>query len=482
MESQGKSRGPIESTDSPTASDIWDDVRQDLCGSIGVDSVDRWMDGLSLHLGKPGEYFLVAPTLFIRDYVKENFGEAMVNSFSSRIADPHKIRFTVDSSGKNGKGRSQGSSKGGQGRSGRGRSESTLGASTQKANGAPGFPRSKRFVFDSFVVGRANQLAFASAQELAGIDSPSYHPFLLYLYSEGAQGKTHLLHAIGEAFEHAGSERRLRYLSADQFTSEYVLAVKANSAFQFKKDLHDCDLLLVDDIQVMAGRERTEQEFLIFLDAMISADRRVAITGNGPPSMLQGLDSRIRSRLAGGLALEILPPDAALRRDFALHLLETGRDGIPDIDIDEKVADMLAERLPADYRVIQGAVLRLLAEARLTFEPINCALVLDRLADLLRQVRPDLSVRVISEAAARHCGMTVAELSSKRRDRSALRARQLTCYLARKHTLESLTAIGRQIGGRSHATVLHAIQRAEEEAAGGRLAADISAVERALGA
>ncbi len=462
MDLQGKTRASSEATDSPSVAEIWNGVRKDLQRRIGADTVRCWIDRLSLHSTSRGSYVLVAPTVFTRNYVREHFGDAMLDSLASRVPNAEDISFTV----KRGKG---------------GKDDSASGE--QAAAASPAEAWTSRYSFETFVVGRANQLACASARDLAGAEPPSYRPSLLYLHAEGAQGKTHLLHAIGGAFREACPQGRLRCMTAEQFTVEFVQSLQTKSAIQFKKDMHACDLLLVDNIQAIAGRERTEQEFLTLLDALISSDRRIAITGNAPPSGLAGLEAGIRSRLAGGLAVEIRPPDAVLRRDFALRQLEDGRSSIPGIAIDGDIAELLAERLPADLRVIQGAVLRLLAEARLAGEAISRDLVVDRLADLLQQARRGYGVGEICEATARHLGIAVEEIVSKRRDRAVLRARQLACYLARKHTGESLTVIGRQMGGRSHATVLHAIRKAEaEEAVGGRLGHDLRAIERSLGA
>lgn len=459
MDLQGKIPASGKATDSLSVNEIWSAVRQDLQHSIGTDTVRCWIDRLSLQLTKRGSYVLVAPTVFTRNYVREHFGDEMLHSLSVWVPNAQDISFTVE----------------------RGKDGPAPGRTA--AQSTPAERRTSRYRFETFVVGRANQLACASARDLAGAEPPSYRPSLLYLHAEGAHGKTHLLHAIGEAFREACPQGSLRCMTAEQFTVEFVQSLRSKSVLQFKKEMHACDLLLIDNIQAIAGRKHTEQEFLTLLEALTSSDRRIAITGNAPPSGLAGLEAGIRSRLAGGLAVEIRPPDAAMRREFALRHLEEGCSSIPGIAIDEDVAGLLADRLPADLRVMQGAVLRLLAEARLAGEAISRDLVLDRLTDLLQQARRGYSVGDICEAAARHLGVAVEDMVSKRRDRAVLRARQLACYLARKHTGESLTMIGRQMGGRSHATVLHAIRKAEaEEAAGGRLAHDLRVVERALGA
>lgn len=313
-----------------------------------------------------------------------------------------------------------------------------------------------RHAFDDFVVGESNRLAFSAAQAMAAEAQPRFSP--LFLYGGTGQGKTHLLHAIAAAFSAHAPGAQVLYMSAERFMMEFVNAMRANETMAFKARLRAARLLLIDDIQFIAGKGSTQEEFLHTINELIDSGARIVITADRAPQMLESVDPRILSRLAGGLVADILPADLDLR----LAILEAKRIVAGDPPMPDAVIDFLARSIRSNIRELEGAFNKLVAYGQLTGRSIDLDFAQAMLADAVRANARRITVDEIQKACAAHYKIDAAEMRSKRRARAVARPRQVAMYLAKKMTPRSLPEIGRIFGGRDHSTVIHAVRTIEQ--------------------
>ncbi len=332
-----------------------------------------------------------------------------------------------------------------------------------------------RHHFDQFVTGESNRLAFSAAQGLAGEAAPRFSP--LFIHGGTGQGKTHLLHAIAAAFSGHSPAAPVLYMSAERFMMEFVNAMRANETMAFKARLRAARLLLIDDIQFIAGKGSTQEEFLHTINDLIDTGARIAVTADRPPQMLDGVDPRILSRLAGGLVADIQP--AAL--DLRLAILEAKRAVAGDPPVPDVVIDFLASAIRSNIRELEGAFNKLIAYGQLTGRQIDLEFAQTMLADAVRANARRITVDEIQKACAAHYRIDPSEMRSKRRARAVARPRQVAMYLAKKMTPRSLPEIGRIFGGRDHSTVIHAVRTIEDlRQTNPDIDADIRALQRQL--
>ncbi len=337
-----------------------------------------------------------------------------------------------------------------------------------------------RHDFASFIVGDSNRLAHSAALAVAATDKPLFNP--LYIHGGTGQGKTHLLHAIAGAFGAAHGGGPIIYLSAEKFMMEFVNAMRANATMDFKARLRSARLLLIDDVQFIAGKGSTQEELLHTLNELVDRGARIVISADRPPSLLDGVDARIVSRLAGGLVADIQAPTLELRlailqaRAAAVHAARGGAVIVPDI-----VIDFLARAIRSNVRELEGALNKLVAYAQLTGRPIDLDFAQAMLADAVRANARRITIDEIQKACAAHYRIDHAEMRSQRRARAVARPRQIAMYLAKKMTPRSLPEIGRIFGGRDHSTVIHAVKTIEAlRAANPDIDADVRAIQRVL--
>ncbi|WP_145073962.1 chromosomal replication initiator protein DnaA [Sphingobium wenxiniae] len=332
-----------------------------------------------------------------------------------------------------------------------------------------------RHRFDEFVTGDSNHLAFSAAQAMAGVEQPRFTP--LFLHGGTGQGKTHLLHAAATAFSAHSPSAQVLYMSAERFMMEFVNAMRANETMAFKARLRAARLLLIDDIQFIAGKGSTQEEFLHTINDLIDAGARIIVTADRAPQMLDGIDARILSRLAGGLVADIQPADLDLR----LAILEGKRAVAGDPPVPDAVIDFLARSIRSNVRELEGAFNKLVAYGQLTGRAIDLEFAQGMLADAVRANARRITVDEIQKACAAHYRIDPAEMRSKRRARAVARPRQVAMYLAKKMTPRSLPEIGRIFGGRDHSTVIHAVRTIEDlRQSNPDIDADIRALQRQL--
>jgi chromosomal replication initiator protein len=343
-----------------------------------------------------------------------------------------------------------------------------------------GSPLDKRLNFSTFLVGRSNQLAFASAQDVAFAaagETLRFNP--LYVHASVGLGKTHLLQAIAHAA--TAAKRRVIYLTAEKFMHGFVCALKAETAIAFKEKLRAIDILVIDDVQFLQGKS-IQQEFCHTLNALIDARRQIVIAADRPPADLESLDERVRSRFAGGLCVEMGALDENLRIKLLEARVAAARLLHPNFELSPAVLTYVASVIQTNGRDLDGAVNRLVAHASLTGLPISVETAEATIRDLVRTREPKrVKIEDIQKLVASHYNVTKADILSARRTANVVRPRQIAMYLAKMLTPRSLPEIGRRFGGRDHTTVLHAVRKIEALAgADARLLEEIDLLKRLL--
>jgi chromosomal replication initiator protein len=318
-----------------------------------------------------------------------------------------------------------------------------------------GAPINPGFTFDSFVEGKSNQLAKAAAIQVAGNPGKAYNP--LFIYGGVGLGKTHLMHAVANKLKERNSEARLAYVHSERFVSDMVKSLQHNTINDFKTAYRSLDALMIDDIQFFAGKDRSQEEFFHTFNALLESQQQVILTCDRYPKEVDGLEERLKSRFGWGLTVAIEPPEletcvAILMSKAAAAL----------VDLPEEVAFFVAKRIRSNVRELEGALRRVVATSEFTGRPITLDLVKEALRDVLALQEKLVTVENIQKTVAEYYKIRIADLLSKRRNRSIARPRQVAMALAKELTNHSLPEIGDAFGGRDHTTVLHACRRVKE--------------------
>ena len=306
--------------------------------------------------------------------------------------------------------------------------------------------------FESFVLGKANQLARAAAQQICDNPGSSYNPF--FLYGGVGLGKTHLIHAIGNNILERNSSASIRYIHAEAYVSDVVRAYQRKAFEEFKKTYHSLDILLIDDIQFFAGKSRTQEEFFYAFEALIGAKNQIIITSDTYPTELGGIDNRLISRFGSGLTVAIEPPELEMR--VAILLKKAERENLP---LTEESAFFIAKHLRSNVRELEGALQKIIAFCTFHNKPPSLDIVREALKDLLSLHRSAITIDMIQKTVAEFFKLKIGDMYSKRRPASIAVPRQIAMYLSKELTQKSLPEIGYAFGGRDHTTVLHAVRK-----------------------
>lgn len=309
--------------------------------------------------------------------------------------------------------------------------------------------------FENFVSGKANQMAWSAALQIVEHPGTQYNP--LFLYGGVGLGKTHLLHAAGNALRQRNPDMRVRYIHAQDYFDEMVRGIQKKSLVEFKAKYHTLDLLLVDDIQFLGGKDRTQEEFFYTFEALLTARKQLILTCDSYPKEMSGMEERLVSRFGSGLIVEIEPPELEMRVAILLKKAETSAERLP-----EEVAFFIAKHMRSNVRELEGALLRVMAYARFRSKPISAELAREALKDIIALNRAPVSIESIQKTVSDFYKMKVADMYSKRRPAHIARARQIAMYLAKELTQKSFPEIGEAFGGRDHTTVMHAVKRVAE--------------------
>jgi chromosomal replication initiator protein len=309
-----------------------------------------------------------------------------------------------------------------------------------------------KYTFDTFVVGSCNQFAHAAARAVAGAPAKAYNPF--FLYGGVGLGKTHLMQAVGHMIKHNWRDMRLAYVSSEGFTNDVINSLRYDRMYSFREKYRNIDVLLMDDIEFLAGKERTVEEFFHTFNALYEAQKQVVFSCDCPPKDIPGLEERLRSRFAWGLTADLQPPDLETKRAILAKKCEAQGVTLPD-----EVSDFVAHKIKSSIRDLEGALTRLVAYSSLTGAEISVSMAQQVLKSLVDLGERRVSIENIQRAVCQEFGLTLPQLKSKNNSHPIAHPRQLAMYLAKELTTASLPQIGREFGGKHHTTVLHSINK-----------------------
>lgn len=445
--------------------DCWGRIRSELLSSLGKDAFTNWIDPLEL-LEAGGRVALFSvPTSFIGNWVSRNYGESILGMLRAEGLKVERLDFRTVTAKPVGPAAEK--------------VATSYAASAAPVVDLPGSPLDTRFTFDSFVVGKPNELAHAAARRVAEGGQVTFNP--LFLYGGVGLGKTHLMHAIAWETQALRPEARVLYLSAEQFMYRFVQALRFKDMHSFKEQFRSVDVLMVDDVQFIAGKNSTQDEFFHTFNALVDQGKQIVISADRAPGEIEGLEERIRSRLQWGLVVDLHPTDYELRLGILQSKAETQLKTMPDVQMDAGVLEFLAHRISSNVRVLEGALTRLFAFASLVGREINLDMTQECLADILRASERKVTVEEIMRQVADHYNLRMSDLLSPRRARSVARPRQVAMFLSKMLTSKSLPDIGRRFGGRDHTTVIHAVKKVEElKMTDSQIAEDVELLRRML--
>jgi chromosomal replication initiator protein len=309
-----------------------------------------------------------------------------------------------------------------------------------------------KYTFESFVVGSCNQFAHAAAQAVADMPSKTYNP--LYVYGGVGLGKTHLMHAIGHLIKGRNSSLRLTYISSEKFMNELINAIRYDKTINFRERYRTIDVLLMDDIQFLAGKERTQEEFFHTFNALYDSQKQIVISSDCAPREIPTLEERLHSRFEWGLIADIQPPDLETKVAILKRKAENEK-----IDLPDDVALFIASKIKSNIRELEGSLVRLVAYASLKGLKIELSVAQEILRNIIEDDTTGVSIEVIQKAVAQHYDLKISDLKSKNNSRSIAVPRQVAMYLCKTLTKSSLPEIGREFGGKHHTTVLHSINK-----------------------
>jgi len=463
----------VEPSAEQTASDVWTRVKRRLRAELGEDIFASWFGRLELDAVVEGCAYLTVPTRFLKSWIESHYSDRVLAIYRAEASDVERVVIGV----RNTLGREAAPARrAGEPTRPAAPAAATLAGSPPEGASKPfmapapeprgeasdlgGAPLDPRLTFESFIIGRSNALAHAAADRVSQSQNGQviYNP--LYLHAGVGLGKTHLLHAVGHAVRSQG--RRVIYLTADRFMYGFVASLKAQTSLAFKERLRGIDLLIIDDVQFIQGKQ-IQQEFGHTLNSLIDAGRQIVVAADRPPADLESLDERVRSRLAGGLVVEVGALDEALRASILTTRIESLKTVHPTFEVGPSVVSYVARAITANGRDLEGAVNRLLAHATLTGSAITLETAEAAIRDLVRNREPKrVKIEDIQKLVASRYNVSRSDILSERRTAAVVRPRQIAMYLSKVLTLRSLPEIGRRFGGRDHTTVLHAVRKIEK--------------------
>ena len=312
-----------------------------------------------------------------------------------------------------------------------------------------------RFTFSNFIVGKPNELAFAAARRVSEADDVPFNP--LFLYGGVGLGKTHLMHAIAHEIKGRKPLRRVIYMSAEKFMYYFIKALRFKNTVAFKEQFRNVDVLMIDDVQFISGKDSTQEEFFHTFNALIDQNKQLIISADKSPQDLEGIEERMRSRLGWGLVADIHP----LTYELRLGILQAKEEKL-SARISPSILEFLAHKITSNVRELEGALNRLAAFSSLVGREINLDMVQDLLKDLLKSSQRKVNIEEIQKKVSQHFNIKMSDMSSARRSRTIARPRQIAMYLSKNLTSRSLPEIGRRFGNRDHTTVIHAVKKVEE--------------------
>ncbi len=422
-----------------TLLDVWQKAQPSIKTAIGEMSYDTWFSNLKA-VDRGGSITLQAPDEFFKNWIVEHYAATIQRCLTNEGAGIVSVDFEVNAEIL------------------KGPTQEKLNRLERHFDAGPdkGHNVNPRFLFDNFVVGPSNRFAFAAAQAVAESPAKAYNP--LFIYGPVGLGKTHLMQAITQEVQSRHPNLKICYISSEKFTNELINAIRHRSGEAFRQKYRNIDVLLIDDIHFIAGKESTQEEFFHTFNALHDARKQIIICSDRPPKEIANLEERLVSRFAWGLITDIQPPDYETRVAILKKKLELESVRVPD-----DVVTFIAAEIKTNIRELEGAMIRVVAYSLLEEKPITLQVAKNVLKDMVRETVKTISVEMVQKEVASYFNIHVADLKTKKRHKNIILPRQVAMYLARKLTTHSLPEIGGAFGGKDHTTILHAFKKIEAE-------------------
>ena len=414
---------------------VWDDCLTILKSDLTESQFNTWIKPLSVIEDEEAQSLtLLAPNKFVVNWVQKNYLEKIKTVASKRLEGKATVAISIGDEPY---------------------SNSSLPLQKDKVVTPVGSPLNSRYVFDNFVGGKSNQLARAAALQITENPGISYNPF--FIYGGVGLGKTHLMQSVGNAIKEKHQDKKVAYVHSERFVGEMVSALQHNALNVFKNDYRSLDVLLIDDIQFFAGKDKSQEEFFHTFNVLLESNSQIIITSDKYPKEIKGLEERLRSRFGWGLTVSIDPPE--METCVAILMVKSHLEGF---DLPEDVAFFIAKNIRSNVRELEGALRKVMASSTFTGRDVTVELAKECLRDLLSLQSRQITIENIQRVVAEYYNIRVSDLHSKRRSRSITRPRQVAMSISKELTKNSLPEIGDLFGGRDHTTVIHACKKVEE--------------------
>ena len=420
----------------------WDLIRSELKKSLDKDTFQNWIKPIHFESQIDTSLTLSVHTRFLRDWIIKNYASVIKRSYLDQGVTIDKLAILVKENNNR-------------------IIPGTEVVFQDKEDEDDQYyddisaPLDPQFTFDNFIVGKPNELAYAAAQRVAQSEVVSFNP--LFLYGGVGLGKTHLMHAVAWNIKKRNPKKNVVYLTAEKFMYQFIKALRFKNIMSFKEQFRSVDVLMIDDVQFIIGKDNTQEEFFHTFNTLIDKKRQIIISADKSPADLEGLEDRLKSRLGWGLVADIHP----LTYELRLGIIQAKAEQ-KSMKLTKDVLEFLADKITNNVREMEGALNRLAVHASLQDSDITVDLVKDVLKDLLRTNSRKITIDEIQKKVVEHYNIKLSDMHSPRRSRSVARPRQVAMYLAKSITTRSLPEIGRKFGGRDHTTVIHAIKTIEE--------------------
>ncbi len=431
--------------------DQWNSVLKKLNSEYGNEIFNSWIKNIKIKNLDGDILYFTVPTRFIRDWITSHYLDKIISFLNEENSEIKRVKINIDNSltanmlnvDKSIKHQNYNSS------------------INNFIDSNDVWPLDDRFKFEKFIVGPTNELAYASAKRFCLEDSVDFNP--LYIYGGVGLGKTHLLHSIAWQIKLNENIKNVLYLSAERFMFQFIKSLRQKDTMSFKQKFRSADVLILDDIQFMIGKISTQEEFFHTFNNLLDLNKKIIISGDRSPSDLGSFDERMKSRLSGGLVVDIMPADYELRfsiiKSKYIELREKNKNAY---ELDDEVLSFLAKTISSNVRELEGALNKVYTFSNILGKKINVELTKSVLKDLLKSNNRRITIDEIQNKVSNYYNLKIDDLISSRRIRSFARPRQVAMYLSKKLTTRSLPEIGRKFGGRDHTTVIHAVKKIEE--------------------
>lgn len=426
---------------------LWEDTLKQLELNLSSQHFTTWIKPLKLIKIDQCDVFLEVPNRFILDWVKENYCSEIQRILSDLSAVNYRLQFSISDSKE--------SSLHFQDHAQTSKFQRNENNNLVNKTPASDINLNKKYTFDEFVSGSSNQFAYAAAMAVANNPATTYNP--LFIYGGVGLGKTHLVNAIGNAILKKSPQTRISYYTSEKFMNELINSLRYNRMDEFRNKFRSMDVLLIDDIQFIAGKERTQEEFFHTFNALYESHKQIIVTSDKFPKDIPGLEERLRSRFEWGLIADIQPPDVETK--LAILKMKAEQNSIK---LPEEVALFLSNSVCSNVRELEGYLIRIGAYASLTSTPVSLEMAKDVLKDILVERNKEITVEEILKRVSSHFNIKISDIKSSKRLKAVVLPRQIAMYLSRQMTSSSYPEIGERFGGKDHSTIIHAIRKIEK--------------------